>query len=180
MLYFRKELDKSKYSTYNLKKALKNKELFKIDEGLYSDKEFVNPLEIIKKKYPNAIFTGESAYYYYDLTDVVPERFFLATNRNDTRINNSNIKQVFVPNDIFNIGKTEIEVENININIYDKERMLVELIRNKNNIPFDYYKEIINNYRKIVDDLNIYKISEYISNYKNEKSIFDTLQREVF
>lgn len=44
--------------------------------GLYSDKEFVNPLEIIVKKYPNAIFTCASAFYHFDLTDVIPSHFF--------------------------------------------------------------------------------------------------------
>ena len=180
VLYFRNELDKTKYSTYRLNKAMANKELFKVDKGLYSDIEFVNPLEIILKKYPNAIFTSNSAYYYYDLTDVIPDYFYLATKRSDSRINDKNIKQVFIPNDLFEFGKTQIEVENIKINIYDEERILVELIRKKNIIPFDYYKEIITNYRKKVDKLDIYKIQKYISYYKNEASLYDSLMREVF
>ena len=180
MLYFRNELDKNKYSTYQLNKAIENKELFKVDNGLYSDVEFVNPLEIILKKYPNAIFTSDSAYYYYDLTDVIPDYFYLATKRSDSRINDKNIKQIFIPNDLFEFGKTQIEVESVKINIYDEERMLVELIRKKNLIPFDYYKEIITNYRKEIDTLDIYKIQEYISYYKNESSLYDTLMREVF
>lgn len=180
MLYFRNELDKNKYSTYQLNKAIENKQLFKIDKGLYSDVEFVNPLEIILKKYPNAIFTSDSAYYYYDLTDVIPDYFYLATKRSDSRINDKNIRQVFIPNDLFEFGKTQIEVENVKVNIYDEERMLVELIRKKNIIPFDYYKEIISNYRKKTDKLDIYKIQEYISYYKNELSLYDTLMREVF
>lgn len=180
MLYFRNELDKNKYSTYQLNKAIENKELFKVDNGLYSDVEFVNPLEIILKKYPNAIFTSDSAYYYYDLTDVIPDYFYLATKRSDSRINDKYIKQIFIPNDLFEFGKTQIEVESVKINIYDKERMLVELIRKKNLIPFDYYKEIITNYRKKIDTLDIYKIQEYISYYKNESSLYDTLMREVF
>ena len=180
MLYFRNELDKNKYSTYQLNKAIKNKELFKVGKGLYSDVEFVNPLEIISKQYPNAIFTSDSAYYYYDLTDVIPDYFYLATKRTDVRINDKNIKQIFIPNDLFEFGKTQIEIENVKINIYDEERLLVELIRKRNIIPFDYYKEIINNYRKKKDELDIYKIEEYISYYKNEKVLYDTLMREVF
>ncbi len=79
MLYFRNGLDKNKYSAYQLNKAIENKELFKVDNGLYSDVEFVNSLEIILKKYPNTIFTSDSAYYYYDLTDVIPD--YLATKK---------------------------------------------------------------------------------------------------
>ena len=180
MLYFHKELKEKLKSDYQIQKAVANKEYYKIENGLYSDVEFVNPLEIIVKKFPNAIFTSDSAYYYYDLTDVIPDYFYLATKRSDSRINDKNIKQIFIPNDLFDFGKTQIEVENIRINIYDEERMLVELIRKKNLIPFDYYKEIISNYRKKTNELDIYKIQEYISYYKNESSLYDALMREVF
>ncbi len=180
MLYFHKELKKILKSDYQIQKAVSNKQYFKIENGLYSDKEYVNPLEIICKKYPNAIFTADSAYYYYNLTDVIPDYYYLATKRNDTRINDKNIKQIFVPNEFFEFGLSKIEVENIKINIYNQERMLVELIRKKNTIPFDYYKEIISNYRKKTDKLDIYKIQEYISYYRNELSLYDTLMREVF
>lgn len=180
MLYFHKELKEKLKSDYQIQKLVSSKEYFKIENGLYSDVEFVNPLEIICKKYPNAIFTLDSAYYYYNLTDVIPDSFCLATKRTDTRINDKNVKQIFIPNDMFEFGKTQIEIENIKINIYDEERMLVELIRKKNVIPFDYYKEIISNYRKKTDKLDIYKIQEYISYYKNELSLYDTLMREVF
>ena len=81
---------------------------------------------------------------------------------------------------MLDLGKTQIEIENTIINIYNEERMLVELIRKKNTIPFDYYKEIISNYRKRKDKLDIYKIQEYISYYKNEISLYDTLMREVY
>ena len=143
---------------------------------IFTDKEG----EIILKKYPNAIFTSDSAYYYYDLTDVIPDYFYLATKRTDSRINDKNVKQIFIPNELFDFGKTQIEMENIIINIYNEERMLVELIRKKNIMPFDYYKELITSYRKKSDKLDIYKIQEYISYYKNESSLYDTLMREVF
>lgn len=180
MLYFHKELIKKLKSDYQIQKAVSNKKYYKIEKGLYSDKEFVNPLEIILKKYPNAIFTSDSAYYYYDLTDVIPDYFYLATKRTDSRINDKNVKQIFIPNELFDFGKTQIEMENIIINIYNEERMLVELIRKKNILPFDYYKELITNYRKKSDKLDIYKIQEYISYYKNESALIDTLMREVF
>ena len=180
MLYFHKELKEKLKSDYQIQKAVSDKKYYKIEKGLYSDKKFVNPIEVIVKKYPNAIFTSDSAYYYYDLTDVIPDYFYLATKRTDSRINDKNIKQVFVPNELFDFGKVQIEIENIKINIYDEERMLVELIRKRNILPFDYYKEIIASYRKNINKIDIYKIQEYISYYKNESSLYDTLIREVF
>ena len=104
----------------------------------------------------------------------------LATKQTSIRINEEDIKQYFVDDEIFEIGKTILKVENTEINIYNKERMLVELIRKKNQLPFDYYKEIVNNYRKIANDLDTFKIAEYISYYKNEEILFDRLQSEIY
>ena len=64
--------------------------------------------------------------------------------------------------------------------MYDKERLLIELIRKRASIPFDYYKEIILNYRYISEELDMYKIEEYVSLFKNEVNLFDIIQREVF
>lgn len=58
--------------------------------------------------------------------------------------------------------------------------MLIELIRNKNQTAFDYYKEIISNYRKRINDLDVIKIEEYIELFPHEEHIYETLQREVF
>ena len=97
-----------------------------------------------------------------------------------SNIDNDDIKQIYVPTQKLNQGKTEIEIDGEKVNMYDKERLLVELIRKKNQMPFDYYKEIISNYRKIADDLDMYKIDEYLALYKNNVNLSDTLLKEVF
>ena len=180
MLYTRKEISNIYNSTYQLNKAIYEKKIFKIQNGIYSDEEYVNPLAVVTKKYPKFIFTMDSAFYYWNLTDVIPDKFCLATKQTSIRINEEDIKQSFVDDEIFVIGKTILKVENTEINIYNKERMLVELIRKKNQLPFDYYKEIVNNYRKIANDLDTFKIAEYISYYKNEEILFDRLQSEIY
>lgn len=180
MIYSAQEVIKKYGTRYNLSKALKRKEIFKLEHGIYSDKDLVNPMIIISKKYPSAIITMDSAFYYYDLTDVIPRMTYDATNRNSNIINDEKIVQIKVPKDILNFGKDEVIVDGEKVKMYNKERLLVELIRKKNQIPFDYYKEIISNYRKIVDELDMYKIEEYLSLYKNGVNIANALLREVF
>lgn len=53
---------------YQLNKALKDKKIFKIELGIYSSQKFVNYLLVINKKYPNAVFTSDSVFYYHNLT----------------------------------------------------------------------------------------------------------------
>ena len=69
--------------------------------------------------------------------------------------------------------------QNIQISIYSKERLLVDLIRFRKKMPFDYYKEIIGNYRRIVDELDFFAIEDYTAMLKSGKKIMDTIQLEV-
>ena len=64
--------------------------------------------------------------------------------------------------------------------IFDKERLLIDLARNKNKIGYDLYKEIIFNYRKIADKLDVSKIEEYLQYFSNSDKILGILQDEVF
>ena len=180
MILLYKDLIKQYKSDYEIKKIIREGNLFKIEKGIYSDTNNVNYLEVITKKYPNAIFTMDSAFYYYNLTDVIPNKVYLATDRNSDKINNLKIVQSFVAKSILNEGKVTLEEDGEKINIYDRERLLIELIRKKKQIPFDYYKEIISNYRAIVDELDMYKIEEYLALFKNDLKLSNILQMEVF
>lgn len=180
MIYSYKEILNKYDDDYSIRKALEKKEIYKIEKGYYSDNPFVNPLILYSKKYPNAIITMDTAFYYYNLTDVIPDKVYLATDRDATKIHNEGIIQIFTQKELLNIGKIEMEIENEKVWIYDKERLLIELIRRRKQIPFDYYKEIILNYRYIVNDLDMYKIEEYLNYFKNDANIFDVMQKEVF
>lgn len=79
MLYSYKEC-LSKYGTdYRIKQQIKKNTLFMKEKGIYSDLEYVPELDIITKKYPKAILTLNSAFYYYGLTDTIPEYYYMAT-----------------------------------------------------------------------------------------------------
>lgn len=180
MVYNYKEILEKYKNDYTIRKALNSKEIFKIEKGIYSDKEINHPLVIYSKKYPNAVITMDSAFYYYHLTDVIPNKVYLATDRNAHTIKDDKIIQIFVNKEILYQGRIQEKINNNLINIYDRERLLVEIIRKKKQIPYDYYKEIIRNYRDISYELDMYKIEEYLSLYKNNLNLALTLKNEVF
>lgn len=153
--------------------------LFKLAAGVYSDKQ-VSELAVISHKYPQAIFTMNSAFYYHSLTDVIPDKYYLATSKDATKIANKKVKQIFHRDDKLNIGVTTLKYQNTDIRIYNRERMLIELIRNKNSLPFDYYKEIIESYRRIIQSLDIEELQEYIIQFPKQNHIMEAIQLEVF
>ena len=76
-------------------------------------------------------------------------------------------------------GKEIKNINGVDIYIYSKERLLVELIRYKNKLPFDYYKEIIESYRQIIQELDIELIENYASILPKSQMVMKTLQLEV-
>ena len=180
MLFTFKELKKKYGSQYKVATAVKNGEIFKVEKGIYSNEKHINGIELVTKKYPNAIFTMDSAFYYYDLTDVIPRQYHLAILEKRKKITKKSVKLYYVKEKHFELGRTTFKTHNTTVNIYDKEKMLVELVRNRNSVGFDYYKEIINNYRKIADELDTRVIEDYLEYYKNRDNIFETIMNEVF
>ncbi|MCF0127549.1 MAG: hypothetical protein HUJ70_03220 [Pseudobutyrivibrio sp.] len=169
-----------KYGTdYMLKKELEAGRLFQKEKGLYSDEKRCSEAELIMAKYPRAVFAGESAHYYYGLTDVIPEEYVLATKRSDTRIKDTNVRQLFVNDELFDFAKTTMLYRGTEINIYSVERLLVDLIRSKQKLPFDYYKEVIGGFRNIAGTMDFFVVEEYASKFRGRKAIMNAIKLEV-
>ena len=166
-------------SDYFIEKKIKKGELFKIGKGIYSEKKKVPEIAVITYKYPNAVLTMKSAFFYYGLTDVIPDECDLATKRDAAKITDERVKQYFVPDSFFDEGIETADYKGYEIQIYNKERMLIELVRYKSKLPFDYYKEIILNYRKLLPQLNIQKIQDYALAAPKSNKVIETLQLEV-
>lgn len=167
-------------SKYNLNKIVKDGKLFKLEKGIYSDKKYVPEYKIITYKYPSAVFTMDSAFFYHGLTDVIPEKYYLMTGRGASKIRDERVVQLFENSNVMELGVEYLEYDSYLIRIYNKERMLLELLRNRNKISFDYYKEILNNYRKIIYELDIPMIQDFASKLPKKKMIMEALELEIF
>ena len=167
-------------SHYALTQAIADKKIFKIKDGLYSTEKKPKELEIFVKEHKDAVFTLESAFYYLGISDVIPDKYVVATDKDASKYKDTNLKQYFMNNGLIKIGVTSINHSGVNIPIFNKERMIIEIIRYKNKLPFDYYKEIINNYRKIIPILNVQQIQDFAEKSPKSNMIIKTLQAEVF
>lgn len=167
-------------SDYAIKKRISEGSLFRIEKGIYSENKDIPEIAIISCKYKKAVLTMRSAFYIHGLTDVIPDKYDLATGRNSAKIHDNRIRQYFVPESFFCIGISTVKHKEYEISIYSKERMLIELIRYFSKLPYDYYKEIILRYRSIMPSLNVQDIQEYAMAAPNSGKIIRVLQSEVF
>ena len=166
-------------SDYRLKKEIASGNLFLKEKGIYSTMRNTSEIEVLLRKYPKAVCTGKSAFYYHSLTDVIPEHYYLATRRTDTRIGDARVIQSFLKEEFFEPGIIEMKYNNATIRIYDLERMLIELMRFKTKLSKDYYKEIVQNYRKMSFELDFGLVEDYASMFRGSKKLMDMIEAEV-
>ena len=165
---------------YQIHAALRRKELFRLERGISATQNMVPEIAIITKKYPRAILTMESAFYYHSFTDVIPERYALATDVDHAKIHDSRVHQYFLPPPVLHIGETTATIDGVAVPIYDRERMLIELARNKTKLPYDFYKEVLRCYRAQTEELDIMHLQEYLRHFPKAGKIREILEQEVF
>lgn len=166
-------------NAYKLSRAVADGSFFKLEEGIYSSNKRESEIGIIMKKYPKAVLAGEYAFYMHGLTNLIPEKYDLATPSKSAKLTDERVKQIYVREDIFALGIEEKEENGVQLRVYDKERMLIELLRAKNTMPYDLYKEILVHYREIIGNLEIWRIQEYAAIFPKSKMISKALDEEV-
>jgi len=169
-------------SRYEVGKAINEGRIKKIERGYYAladESVSANSMAFLCQKYPQSIVTMDSAFYLHGLTDVIPDKVTLATLRNATRIQSKNVKQYYETEKYFGVGKEKRCYEKTEIPVYDKERMLIELMRRKATLPYDYYKEILLKYRNM-DNLEMDKLENYLERLGDKRKYYEMMEREVF
>lgn len=179
MLLSRDDCLKRYGSDYLTAKQVAAGNLFQLERGIWSDLQYVPEQAIVSFKYPKAILTMLSAFYHYGLTDVIPEICDLATDRDAAKIKDRRVHQIFIPREFLEVGAETDERQGYQLRIYNRERMLIELLRNKPSLPYDLYKEILLNYRKILPQLNIQRIQDYALVSPKSNVVVNALQTEV-
>lgn len=179
MIYLYTDLTKRGISDYQIKKKVAAQELYMIKKGVYSTTPDFNYLEYISHKHPNAVIDLTTACHCYGLLKKNAKPYFIATKQKDRKIKDENIKQIFMTDSLYNIGISKVTYQGFNILIYDLERLLIEVTRNKVNLSYDDYHEIIHGYHRIAKLLNKKKLNEYIVHFKDKK-IIERINKEVF
>lgn len=95
------------------------------------------------------------------------------------KIEDVRVKQIYENSNAFEMGKTTIEYDGVDITIYNEERLLIELIRNKRKFSFDLYKEIISNYRKLIHKMDMTQIMEYAYELPKTNMVMETIRLEI-
>ena len=166
-------------SDYQIKKALKRKEIKKVKPGLYSDGDVLFDLPELFLKRDDTVLTLQSAFQLHGVTDYIPEYTYVATPRSAYPINSSEVKQIFMTNDYHLIGVESTIIDEVQIRVYDLERSLIELIRYEKKIAFEEYHHVIRKFREKNDIIDFNKLMTYAKHFKSYKKIVRVVQNSI-
>ena len=157
-------------SKHQFYKYVKENELEQICRGVYAAKDnWVDELYILHNRYPSAVFSHDEAFYYHGLTDREPLVHTLTMYSGFNAhplVGDGGNKVYYVKRELLDIGKTIVADNYGNeIPVYDMERTICDLIRNRNMIEQQEFNTVLKSYvsRK---DKNINRLMEYADLFK--------------
>lgn len=167
-------------SRHHVRKAVSEGALHPVGRGMYSTSRDEDSLAVIAKRYPGGILTGQTALYAHGLVTAPPDRIDLATKRGGTKIRDGAVRQHFIPEEWLDVGRSAVSVDGAELPAYDPERMLLELMRSHNKLPYDLYKEAVSSFRRRAKRLDIYKLQDYAEAIPRGEAYLERAMEEVF
>ena len=117
------------------------------------------------EQYKTGIFSHNTALYFYDLTDRTPFELDM-TFPSNVRISNDMINSHYISKDKIEIGLTTKELEDgTTIRLYDMERTICDIIRDRNKIDSQIFNTALKEYMKRKDK-NLNLLYEYATQFK--------------
>lgn len=176
-----KEIIEAGISKQLLSKYVKKGYIERVAQGVYLSKDaFEDEMYVLQMRSKKAIFSHETALYLHDLTDRDPLQYTitLPSGYNASNFKNDGIYVYFIKNDLLNLGveygKTSF---GRNIKVYNKERTICDIVRNRNAIDSSIVNEGVRRYLS-KKEKDIPKLLQYAEKFRVEKIIRQYL--EVF
>lgn len=175
-----KDLIKNGLRREKLRTMLEKNILSKISQGLYClSGEIVDEYFVLQYRCPSGVFSYGTALYFHELSDRIPNviSFTVSQHYNVSLIQrdfDNRVKFHYVKKEILEIGVVKMKTFSGHyVRVYDKERTLCELIKNRESIDSQLYEGAITEYFKSKDknirDLlikgKIFKIENEIQKY---------------
>ncbi len=138
------------------------------EKGVYVKKgKNINDFFLLQQRYKTGIYSHNTALYFYNLTDRTPLKYDL-TFQNNIRVRDELITPHYSKSNYFLIGQAELSLQDgTTIKLYDLERTIIDILRDRNKIDLQIFNNAINGYMKRTDK-NLVKLSKYAKIFNQE------------
>lgn len=174
-----RELGENNINRYFLTKMIERKQIIRISRGYYglvdySADEYYKIISMSEK----AVFSMNTALYLHNLSDRTPLIFDITVPYyyGGSLRKNKKVNLYFVKNSVLDLGKIEITSPyGMKIKVYDKERTICDIVKNRKNMDMEIFSKAIKIYIKS-NNKNLNKLMKYAKELKIEKKMKEYME----
>lgn len=166
-------------SKYEIQKFVEDGFLERIKKGYYKlFNQDISDIGIVMKRLPNAVICFDTALFYYGYSDRSPSHIHIAVNKDISKarvkFDYPFVKAYFVEPFILDLGVDTIEMDDMKVKIYSRDRIICDCLKYENKMEIELFNKAIMSY--ISDSKkNISKLMEYAKIRKVEKKVYDKI-----
>lgn len=166
-----KEINLSRQTIYNF---IKKNNMEKVGPGIYISQDTLeDETYVLSLRCPKGVISHDDALYYYGLVDREPfiHSITIYSGYNPTTLTNSGYKVYTVKKELLDLGKITVTNQfGHNIPMYDLERTVCDLVRNRNNFEIQDFNTALKTYSQR-NDKNLNRLITYAKAFRLEKII---------
>lgn len=165
-----------------LTKLVKETKIERVSRGVYTKKNVLaDEFVILQSKSKNAIYSNATALYLYGFSNRIPIKYDITINNgyNGSLQKNSNVNLFYTKKDLLDLGVTNYKLDSGNIiKVYDLERTICDIIKNKKRIDAEIFNKTIREYfySKNKNTLKLYEYAKKMNIYDKVRDTFEVLQ----
>ena len=160
-------------------KYVEENHLEKMAHGIYiSEDIWVDSMYIMHLRCEQIIYSHETALFFHDLTDREPDKYSVTvkTGYNPSRLKKDGMQVHCIKRELYDLGRTTMETTFGNeVPVYDMERTVCDVIRNRSNIEIQVFQDTLKRYAKRKDK-NLRRLMQYAKALHVEKVLRQYLE----
>ncbi len=165
-----------------LSKLVKENKIERVSRGVYMQKDFlVDEFVILQSKSKYAIYSNTTALYLYGYSNRIPIKYDITVKSGYKgslqKLNNVNL--FYIKGELLELGATTYELDSgCIIKVYDLDRTICDIIKNKNKIDAELFNKAIRKYfySNEKNTLKLYEYAKKMSIYNKVRDTFEVLQ----
>ena len=170
-----KEFLEAGYTKYQVKKLCNQEFLEKLDRGVYGlANELKDEFLVCQTNNQFMIYSNETALYLHNLCDRYPLKMSVST-KSGYHPRNTKLKVYYVKEELLFLGVETIKTPQGNdVQVYDRERTICDIIKNKNRIDQQVYIQGLQNYF-LYGHPNMRKLSKYAKALNIQRKVLEII-----
>jgi predicted transcriptional regulator of viral defense system len=158
---------------------VKDQELEQVAHGIYASKDFwVDPMYILHLRCEQIIYSHDTALFFHDLTDRILSKYTVTvkTGYNPLKLKAEGIEAYTIKKELHYLGRVMMKTSfGYEVPVYDMERTICDLIRNRNSIEIQTFQDAMKQYVRRKDK-NLNTLNQYAKVFHVEKILRQYLE----